>query len=67
MLSSSQAKSLLKHNSGLIPVIVGCQTHFEIAIDGQSIAPQRMNADFTGTTIQNTLRRLFLPTDIFRV
>jgi hypothetical protein len=43
MLSSSQAKSLLKHNSGLIPVIVGCQTHFEIAIDGQSIAPQRMN------------------------
>ena len=43
MLSSSQAKSLLKHNSGLIPVIVGCQTHFEIAIDGQSIAPQRMS------------------------
>jgi hypothetical protein len=43
MLSSSQAKSLLKHNSGLIPVIVGCQTHFEIAIDGKSIAPQRMS------------------------
>ena len=44
MLTAPQAKVLLKnHKNDLMPVIVGCQTHFEIAIDGQSIAPQRMN------------------------
>ena len=42
MLTAPQAKVLLKHNSDLIPVILGCQNHFEIAIDGESIAPQRM-------------------------
>jgi hypothetical protein len=42
MLSSSQAKSLLKNEIGLIPVILGCQTHFEIAIEGQSITPKRI-------------------------
>ena len=44
MLTAPQAKVLLKHNSDLIPVILGCQNHFEIAIDGESIAPQRMTA-----------------------
>ena len=42
MLTAPQAKVLLKHNPDLIPVILGCQNHFEIAIDGESIAPQRM-------------------------
>ena len=42
MLSSSQAKILLKNEIGLIPVILGCQTHFEIAIEGQSITPKRI-------------------------
>jgi len=42
MLTAPQAKVLLKHNSDLIPVILGCQNHFEITIDGESIAPQRM-------------------------
>ena len=33
MLTAPQAKVLLKnHKNDLIPVIVGCQTHFEIAI-----------------------------------
>ena len=44
MLTAPQAKVLLKHNSDLIPVILGCQNHFEITIDGESIAPQRMTA-----------------------
>ena len=43
MLSSSQAKSLLQHNTGLIIVMVACQTHIAIHIDSKSIAPQRMN------------------------
>jgi len=42
MLTAPQAKVLLNHNPDLIPVILGCQSHFEIAIDGESIAPQRM-------------------------
>ena len=44
MLTAPQAKVLLNHNPDLIPVILGCQNHFEIAIDGESIAPQRMTA-----------------------
>jgi len=42
MLTAPQAKVLLKHNPDLIPVILGFQNHFEIAIAGKSIAPQRM-------------------------
>jgi len=42
MLTAPQAKVLLTHNPDLIPVILGCQSHFEITIDGESIAPQRM-------------------------
>ena len=42
MLTAPNAKVLLKHNPDLIPVILGFQNHFEIAIDGESIAPQRM-------------------------
>ena len=44
MLTAPQAKVLLNHNPDLIPIILGCQSHFEIAIDGESIAPQRMTA-----------------------
>ena len=44
MLTAPNAKVLLKHNPDLIPVILGFQNHFEIAIDGESIAPQRMTA-----------------------
>ena len=48
MLTAPQAKVLLKnHKNNLIPVIVGCQTHFEIAIGGKFIAAQR-----TGQTPQ---------------
>lgn len=44
MLTTPQAKVLLKkHQHDLIPIILGCQTHFEIVIDGKSIAPQRMS------------------------
>ncbi len=42
MLTAPQAKVLLNHNPDLIPFILGFQSHFEIAIDGESIAPQRM-------------------------
>ena len=42
MLTAPNAKVLLKHNPDLIPVILGFQNHFEIAIDGESIAAQRM-------------------------
>ena len=42
MLTAPQAKALLDYDPTLIPVILGCQNHFEIAIDGESIAPQRM-------------------------
>ena len=42
MLTAPQAKVLLNHNPDLIPFILGFQNHFEIAIDGESIAPQRM-------------------------
>ncbi len=42
MLTAPNAKVLLKHNPDLIPVILGCQNHFEIVINGDSIAPQRM-------------------------
>jgi hypothetical protein len=42
MLTAPQAKVLLKnHKNDLMPVIVGRQTHFEIAIGGQFIAAQR--------------------------
>ena len=44
MLTAPQAKVLLDYDPTLIPVILGCQNHFEIAIDGESIAPQRMTA-----------------------
>ena len=44
MLTAPQAKVLLNHNPDLIPIILGFQNHFEIAIDGESIAPQRMTA-----------------------
>ena len=42
MLTAPNAKVLLNHNPDLIPIILGFQSHFEIAIDGESIAPQRM-------------------------
>jgi len=42
MLTAPNAKVLLNHKPDLIPVILGFQSHFEIAIDGESIAPQRM-------------------------
>jgi hypothetical protein len=42
MLTAPQAKVLLTHNPDLIPIILGCQNHFEIVINGESIAPQRM-------------------------
>ena len=42
MLTAPQAKALLNHNPDLIPIILGCQNHFEIVINGDSIAPQRM-------------------------
>ena len=42
MLTAPQAKVLLDYDPTLIPVILGFQSHFEIAIDGESIAPQRM-------------------------
>ena len=42
MLTAPQAKVLLNHNPDLIPIILGCQNHFEIVINGESIAPQRM-------------------------
>ena len=42
MLTAPNAKVLLTHNPDLIPFILGCQNHFEITIDGESIAPQRM-------------------------
>ena len=44
MLTAPNAKVLLNYDPTLIPVILGCQNHFEIAIDGESIAPQRMTA-----------------------
>jgi len=44
MLTAPQAKVLLNHNPDLIPFILGFQSHFEIAIDGESIAPQRMTS-----------------------
>lgn len=42
MLTAPNAKVLLNYDPTLIPVILGCQNHFEITIDGESIAPQRM-------------------------
>ena len=44
MLTAPNAKVLLNHKPDLIPIILGFQNHFEIAIDGESIAPQRMTA-----------------------
>ena len=44
MITAPVAKALLEHDPKLIPVILGCLNHFEIAIDGESIAPQRMTA-----------------------
>ena len=44
MLTAPKAKVLLDYDPTLIPVILGCQNHFEIVIDGESIAPQRMTA-----------------------
>ena len=42
MITAPVAKALLKHDPKLIPVILGCLNHFEIAIDNKQIAPQRM-------------------------
>ena len=42
MLTAPNAKFLLNHKPDLIPIILGFQSHFEIAIDGESIALQRM-------------------------
>ena len=42
MLTAPNAKVLLNHKPDLIPIILGFQSHFEIAIDGESIAAQRM-------------------------
>ncbi len=42
MLTAPEAKVLLKHNPEIIPCIVQCLTHFEIVIDGDLVAPQRM-------------------------
>ena len=42
MLTAPIAKALLEHDPKLIPVILGCLTHLEIAIDDKPIAPQRM-------------------------
>jgi hypothetical protein len=44
MLTAPNAKVLLNHKPDLIPIILGCQNHFEIVINGDSIAPQRMTA-----------------------
>jgi len=42
MITAPIAKALLEHDPKLIPVILGCLNHFEIAIDDKQIAPQRM-------------------------
>jgi hypothetical protein len=42
MLTAPNAKVLLNYDPTLIPVILGFQSHFEIVINGESIAPQRM-------------------------
>ena len=42
MLTAPIAKALLEHDPKLIPVILGCLNHFEIAIGSSKIAPQRM-------------------------
>ena len=42
MINAPIAKALLEHDPKLIPVILGCLNHFEIAIDNKQIAPQRM-------------------------
>ena len=42
MLTAPKAKTLLEYDPKLIPVILGCLNHFEIAIDDKQIAPQRM-------------------------
>jgi len=42
MITAPIAKALLEHDPKLIPVILGCLNHFEIAIDDKPIAPQRM-------------------------
>ena len=42
MITAPIAKALLEHDQKLIPVILGCLNHFEIAIDDKQIAPQRM-------------------------
>ena len=44
MITAPKAKVLLDYDPTLIPVILGCQNHFEIVINGDSIAPQRMTA-----------------------
>ncbi len=42
MLTAPVAKGILKHNPEIVPCIVQCSTHFEIFLDGEPIAPQRM-------------------------
>ena len=42
MINAPTAKGLLEYDPKLIPVILGCLNHFEIAIDNKQIAPQRM-------------------------
>ena len=42
MLNAPTAKTLLKHDPSIIPVIFECDGYFEIAIGSSKIAPQRM-------------------------
>ena len=42
MITAPVAKALLEYDPSIIPVIFECEDYFEIAIDGESIAPQRM-------------------------
>ena len=44
MITAPVAKALLEHDPKLIPVILGCLNHFEIAIGSSKIAPQRMTS-----------------------
>lgn len=42
MLTAPVAKGALKLNPEIVPCIVQCSTHFEIFLNGEPIAPQRM-------------------------
>ena len=66
MLTAPNIKVLLNYDPTLIPVILGCQNHFEIAIDGESIAPQRMTTPPTARQFK-TLKPLILTFGRFRL